>query len=462
MDAQPARGRRTTGRFTIFLGLLSAAALSSGCAQGPGRSLARAWDDLPKIRWSTSRDAADEQTARDADIAAKSASESDLDESSLGSSLANRFKFSNWSNEANRAQPTDDASTASSGPHDPFLEDEIGRARLTSDDVDAEIAGDDVADAPKVASQRDRLRAALSDDSRRNREPEIDLAEQERLRVRIESLMIRATQYLEQGELDKAQRDAELAQHLADVCSLEFAPDEDRPVDLLAEIVARLEFLAAQANEEPETAPAPEAADDDVAVVPNDVTEFDPYSDRGSPAQPTRPTPHAASSLVVLEAPSFEDAENEPAVSPTAYARSAGISRSALDLSSNRPLGDLTSQLVDQAVQTATLPPVETSPSLPELEAPPPLEGPSFGDTELPPEQDLASAPAPPAGKVAPPKRGTVTLEDIEAEPSANGEDEKKILTAQAIPQWMVLACLSALAAAVSLWLIRRRALASF
>jgi hypothetical protein len=309
------------------------------------------------------------------------------------------------------------------------------------------------------------LRAALSDDSRRNRELDVNLAEQERLRVRIESLMIRATQYFEQGELDKAHRDAELAQHLADVCSLEFAPDEDRPVDLLAEIVARLEFAAAaQANEEPEpeAAPEPEVADDDVAVVHDDSTDFDPYSDRGLYSQPTRPASFT-SSLVELEAPSFEDAEDEPAVSPTAYAAGAGISRSTVALSSDHPLGDLTSQLADHAVQTATLPPIETPPSMPELEAPsPPLLGPSFDDMELPPAHDFATAPVPRVRKVIPPKRGTVTLEDIEAEQCASNEDEKEIHTARAIPQWMVLACLSALAAAVSFWLIRRRALASF
>lgn len=453
MDALPYCGRRTTGRLAILSGLISAAAFSPGCASSPARSMAKMWDDLPKVRWSMSRDAADE-AQDDTEIAANSPDAADESASKPGSSLTSRFIFSNWSMDGKKDQADEadvggeEVATAKqhSGPHDPFLDDELGRVHISSCDADAATDGDTA--SPKVASHRDRLKAALSDDSRRNREPEVSLADQDRLRVRIEALMVRATELFEQGELIPAQRTADLAQNLAEECGLEFSPDEERPVDLLARIDARLEAQAA-ANDD-KLAKKSKAPAEDADFLADDSLDFDPYVDRRLLPKVKRKSIFD-SSLVVLEAPSFEEAANEPAVSPTAYAAHADQSHATLAFTR---AGKAATQPTDEVDEEAA-PPEIAAQNDPETDAAPVKQGPSFGEIDIPLMDDIATAPAP---RAASKKRmtGTVSLRDIDADDEDAEEPVDEIRAAEAIPRWLLLSCLSVFAGAFSVWLIRR------
>jgi|GEM_PF-3828948 len=468
-------GLRGTDRFFVIgLGLIPVLALTTGCAQSPARSLSRAWDDLPKLRWATSRNA-DEGVSDDTEIAAKSGA-SDSDKSS--STLSSRFKFSTWSSDVKPESTADDAAGTTAKKtavsRDPFLADELATRKIAARSESDEQQDSD--EEPHVASHRDRLRAALSDDSRRNRQPNVDVAEQDRLRLRVESLMGRASELLDRGELVAAQRAVELAQSLADDGALEFAPDEERPVDLLTKIVARIDAKAAQAAvtaaESDAEDSAQESAGDELSASVDDQVadeiEFDPYAERNSAL---RPAPRRASmfdsSLVVLGSPSFEEIPDNTAVKPTAYARRSdrGTATLALSVEQQEPIGKLGEdfhqtlpQVQDEAgaSEQPTDQAAEITESESVLPAPPTVNGPSFGSIDLPPLSEDEMAPAPPV-EVRPARAGTVSLQEIDAESAADAESAEQIRAAEFLPRWLTLSVLSLLVACFCVWLVRRR-----
>ena len=92
-----------------------------------------------------------------------------------------------------------------------------------------------------LESPLDRLNAALTDDSLQSPLlPEPGLRNLED-RIRIDSLMSRARQYLESGQFDRALQSAQSAMEVSESGQIDDSPEDDRPVDLLRKIEELLE-----------------------------------------------------------------------------------------------------------------------------------------------------------------------------------------------------------------------------
>ncbi len=452
MKLQDANGRSRTARHYLIYGLVPASALLSGCAQSPARSLARVWDYRPQLPWSAPKaaDAADNEDG-DTQIAAKP-----RDKSTDASPLTNPFRFSTWTDRESR----DAIADQSSAPLDPFLEDELTNPLEVAQSEAKTPAEQESVDTPGMVSLRDRLRATLSDDTRRNRTQTVDVAEQDRLRIRVESLMRRANFQFDRGELVAAQRTVELAQNLVKDVDFVFAPDEERPVDLLTKIAARLEAEAAEvtASEQADTDPATSVQTRGTAqhrTIASQVEsfDFDPYVEQKSlPVIKPRGAATRHPSLVVLESPSFEDETAASALQPDAV-RPTGYSRSVSD--QTQPKVAAARRIADAPVlkQEASAPSVTNFADLSDSVAAAALPaigddaGPSFGKIELPHiETQTASSQSTPLPE----------LEDLD-DLNAPILDEKQVRKASVMPRWLTLSCLSAFAASFSLWLLRRR-----
>jgi hypothetical protein len=372
-----------------------------------------------------------------------------------------RFRLSSKSQDAKRETGTEDrslfASRKSGSPRDPFLEDELAtRKKLAQAEEPAQRTEEET--APQIVSQRERLKAALSDDARRGHVSDDETPEQDRLRLRVESFMERARYHLERNELAAAQRAVELAQNLAENAELEFVPDEERPIDLLTTIVGRrkaeseaVEQTVAKADEKSQQIAGKTAADELPLISPagsaargkadfalGKAAAFDPYADQTEPAKSPEDRGRAnGKSMVVLEVPSFDD--DPSGINPTAFTQQADRS-------------------VSKRAIAVRQQPLHAHEELEDIPAPPTSEGPSFGEADAPaPPVSLEVARSTSTGHLNGPRLGSPSLSELEATLD-DGEDEaKEIRPAGAWPRWMPLSLLSLFTAAFCAWLLRRR-----
>jgi hypothetical protein len=288
------------------------------------------------------------------------------------------------------------------------------------------------------------LRAALSDDARRSRRPLEHTAKHDRMQLRVESLMERARYHLERDELQEAQRAAELAQKVVKYSDLEFAPDDERPADLLVRIAERIQpepeqssesRLALNPAESEPTTPAEPTADD--ASKPQDSDQqidFDPYAADAPPEGPTaESSPLLESSFVVLQTPSFDEVAE---VNPTAYTASTDEMPAQRKMSLAGALPHFRRSMKDAD---------SASPVLDDDIAPPPPE---------------LKVPSSPAEDRSGPRFGPVEMSDLpldDEEEQANAEAEE-VHAAGLWPRWLPLSILSLLTTAFSIWFWRRRA----
>lgn len=446
-----ARPVASAGRVLCWLSLCAAGL--SGCAQSPSRSLARMWDQMPAVRWSPKEGHADDDTPG-ASLAAKLRSKPAKTDDEGKTRITDKSALAK-----KRAKSEDPLSQLarrqSSSPKDPFLEDEMAAARLAH--KDGSIASNDELDAVTV-SRREQLKAELADDSRRSAPPETQSSEQARLKLRVESTMERARLHLANDELAEAQRAAELAQRLTESSGLEFAPDEEQPIELLTDIMARREAereKAALADSEDEVEPAqdePHQAtpieikpatvnlrDANPAFAYNDA-DFDPYARRAAAEQdPAADSRVFSTALVVLESPSFED--EIAAMKPADYAK--------------QPEGDRRELRVPFVRKTVTR---ETS--VDDIPVPPAEEETTTEETRLllPTEAtELETAPLPPVTAGAGPKLEPATSDELPADLDRLDETEDDIKSAGALPRWLPLSILSLLTAGLCIWLWRHR-----
>ena len=93
----------------------------------------------------------------------------------------------------------------------------------------------------RTDTSMERLTAALTDNAIQSQSsPQQSLTAME-ARVRVDSLISRANQLLDVGQIEQARRSARLAQQLAESAHLDFSPDEDRPIDLVRRIEGQME-----------------------------------------------------------------------------------------------------------------------------------------------------------------------------------------------------------------------------
>ena len=107
-------------------------------------------------------------------------------------------------------------------------------------------------------SPLERLNAALTDDVRHAMTlPRRSVTALEE-RFRVDSLISRAKEHFATGQLDRAHEAAIAAQELSDTAQLDYAPDEDRPLDLVRRIEGQMD--ATRLTQEPGTADESSAA----------------------------------------------------------------------------------------------------------------------------------------------------------------------------------------------------------
>lgn len=103
--------------------------------------------------------------------------------------------------------------------------------------------------------QIERLKAALDDDAERANAPPRAVAGGHDVRVRVESMLARARQLFDLGQTREARHTAKIAHDLGDSARLDYAPDEERPIDLVQRIDDHLRVAAEQATAKPTDAP---------------------------------------------------------------------------------------------------------------------------------------------------------------------------------------------------------------
>lgn len=119
--------------------------------------------------------------------------------------------------------------------------------------------------------QIERLKAALNDDAERAREPQLGIHD---ARVRVDSMLEKARGLFDLGHLREARHTAAIAHKLSDSASLDYSPDEERPIDLVQRIDDQLkdqtivsdaseqaQILADQNAEDSDLNPSPGGAD---------------------------------------------------------------------------------------------------------------------------------------------------------------------------------------------------------
>jgi hypothetical protein len=132
-------------------------------------------------------------------------------------------------------------------------------------------------DPDNASSPLDRLDAALNDDVRHAAalpQRSVTMLEE---RLRVDSLIVRAKDLIDAGQLERAREAAVLALEIGDTAELEFSPDEERPVDLVRQIERHIE--ASRHSQPLEKEPEATASE-------SNVNESDPTSAVEKPVDP--------------------------------------------------------------------------------------------------------------------------------------------------------------------------------
>jgi len=105
----------------------------------------------------------------------------------------------------------------------------------------AGVNSESVTEALRTDLSMERLTAALSDDGlSANLLPQRSLTALDD-QIQIDALISQANQLLDNGQLEQARQKAQQAQDLFAKSQIDFAPDDDRPIDLVRRIQGRLE-----------------------------------------------------------------------------------------------------------------------------------------------------------------------------------------------------------------------------
>lgn len=271
-----------------FWSLAAFVVMTAGCARGPREAVGHFFESVPGIRHR----GLEAQRERPSRVAANAAGS--LDDSIGRSTISNAD-----------AAPTDGAPSSELPPGAVVLQDPSSShtTPLRKDPFEEETAAATVA--------IDRLKQALTADSRPQSAPADPFARQHPARVRIEGLMQQARRALDAGDFSAAQKAAQSAAQWSASTAIEFLPNEERP----EELVRRIEAAKGATAHFRETELAQSPADADA---PN------------RPASPRRPNEElaAAAAAMITNGPG----EGWKTVDGESLAKSQGI------VAANRPL----------------------------------------------------------------------------------------------------------------------------
>ena len=150
-----------------------------------------------------------------------------------------------------------------------------GRVALPPTENERQAARRELAAANSTSSagtddgddQLERLKAALNEDAHRTATVNPAVTASSEVRARVDSLLNRARRLFDVGQLSDAKQTAQLAQELGETARLDFAPDEDRPIDLVHQIDDQLQATQGDDTQQ-------ESMGNDIAASPSSRAAF--------------------------------------------------------------------------------------------------------------------------------------------------------------------------------------------
>jgi hypothetical protein len=235
--------------------MLIIVSLPSGCAR-TRPAITSLWQQVPPVRWPGKETHPDRESADNLAEPAVAANVAlQQDSTSLSESTSEVLA---------RGEETSTGGKSKSPPRRlglPLISSDRESEGTSSDPNSREPAETTHAhptETEQFNSPLERLNAALTDDVRHAMTlPRRSVTALEE-RFRVDSLISRAKELFAIGQLDRAHEAAVAAQELGDAAQLDYAPDEDRPLDLVRRIEGQMD--ATRLTQEPGTADESSAA----------------------------------------------------------------------------------------------------------------------------------------------------------------------------------------------------------
>ena len=228
-----------------LIGTLLPCILLSGCVGNSRRSMTQFLPSVSQTWWPGTRDESVEPAEPDEpSVTANIATAVDPSEESRDE---NTLRSSGLVNMRRKPQVKGNAANGSVTAHGG------GRVALPPTETERQAARRELAAANSTGSagtddgddQLERLKAALNEDAHRTTTVNPAVTASSDVRARVDSLLNRARRLFDVGQLTDAKQTAQLAQELGETARLDFAPDEDRPIDLIHQIDDQLQTAEA-------------------------------------------------------------------------------------------------------------------------------------------------------------------------------------------------------------------------
>lgn len=350
----------TTNPFgwTVLSAIILIPMFAVGCTHSPRQAMSDLWGAVPQVRWS--RTEAQVESKPEPSVVANAAKPVEKNDPLASESpdssdvLASEGVSEPVELTIEQGKPDAGISSKSQPPHPRGTRSEVVPGHQ-SDGPNHDIA------QSQSDQEIERLKAALTEDAERAKEPARQLSGAHDARVRVESLVERARQLFAGGKLREARHTAQVAQDMGESAHLDYAPDEERPADLIHQIDDQLR----KTSQSPASLPADQSPAGSPAVAKaNDADSpaqgFTSVTDDSTSKSKSRRDWSYGLSVFRRDRKSSASAPSEPpAVVQTSVAPATEISpvRIELGLESDDAQQPTRSKAVVQANRSVTLDP---------------------------------------------------------------------------------------------------------